>query len=233
MKRIHINVLILIVLALSMSSLFAAERPRLNKYIYNITPYMPDNSPIKNLYIAIDQNDPMMVQKALDEGADINFMDEGEMTPLHVAIQLKKTQVIPILLNAKPSFKRGYDLREVPALAFLIRLNKDNPKKYASVIQSFTDYFDKPLLHIAAIVNDEFAVNELIRQGTDVNLRDKVGNTPLHEAAYYGNLDIVKILLLNGADINAKDKGGTTPLGKARAAGKIDIIQFLQAQGAQ
>ena len=52
----------------------------------------------------------------------------------------------------------------------------------------------------------------LLKNGADVNAKNKDGDTPLHHAARNSNYNTVEVLLKNGADVNAKNKNGDTPL---------------------
>ncbi|KAL5010411.1 hypothetical protein ScPMuIL_012716 [Solemya velum] len=65
----------------------------------------------------------------------------------------------------------------------------------------------------AAAVGDLQAVNQLVKEGVDLNKRDKDGMTPLGIAAFWGYADIVQSLLEAGADVNAANSGSMwTPL---------------------
>ncbi len=57
-------------------------------------------------------------------------------------------------------------------------------------------------LHKAALLGDAEKVKELLKKGTDPNIRDEKGQTPLHIAASGGNVDVVKLFLERGADPN-------------------------------
>lgn len=52
----------------------------------------------------------------------------------------------------------------------------------------------------------------LIKEGADINIKNKLGETLLHEVAKGGNADIVEILLSYGLEVDAKNKRGETPL---------------------
>jgi len=56
------------------------------------------------------------------------------------------------------------------------------------------------------------AVKQAIADGADVNARDGLYGTPLHEAAWKGHKEIAELLITKGADVNAKDDGGLAPL---------------------
>jgi ankyrin repeat protein len=64
-------------------------------------------------------------------------------------------------------------------------------------------------LFLAAGSGNAEAVRFLIRQGADVNARERFGQTALSEAAFYGNVAVIKELLKNGADVNAVGNDGT------------------------
>jgi ankyrin repeat protein len=70
--------------------------------------------------------------------------------------------------------------------------------------------------------------------GSDANLSDKRGHTPLHFAAQQGSLDAARLLLARGAEVDRKDAAGITPLGTAvfNSGGAGDLIQLLRANGA-
>src|SRR5271170_705124 len=52
----------------------------------------------------------------------------------------------------------------------------------------------------------------LLAFGSDVNVRSRAGETPLHIAAKRGRDEAMTLLLTQGADIDAQDKRFRTPL---------------------
>ena len=80
--------------------------------------------------------------------------------------------------------------------------------------------------------NGDFdGVKNLIENGTDVNIQDEYGQTPLHLASESSYLDVVKFLIENGADVNITNNNGT-PLHNACENGHLDIVKFLIENGA-
>jgi hypothetical protein len=78
-------------------------------------------------------------------------------------------------------------------------------------------------------------VNEVIaylRQGTDINVLDEYGFTPLIEAAIADNYDLAKLLIEYGADVNLKDLTGGTALHWAAENNNIRLAQLLLEKGA-
>ena len=66
-----------------------------------------------------------------------------------------------------------------------------------------------------------------LANGTDVNVQDFDGWTPLHWAAMEGHKKIAELLIANGADVNLKNMDGNTPLQYAAMAGQIGIAKLL------
>ena len=69
----------------------------------------------------------------------------------------------------------------------------------------------EPLLE-AAKEGDLSKVEGLIAEGSDVNIADGNGTTPLHFAADRGHIDVVELLISKGANVNAETNGGYSPL---------------------
>ena len=81
-------------------------------------------------------------------------------------------------------------------------------------------------LMAAARGKNKEAVERLIKEGADVNAKDKDnGYTVLLYVAESGNLDMVKHLVKNGADVNAKgSKRNETPLHRAARNGRKAVV---------
>ena len=60
--------------------------------------------------------------------------------------------------------------------------------------------------HEAAINGDIIKIKKYLKQGVDINIRDSINLTFLHEAAKAGHQKLVLFLIENRADINAKDR---------------------------
>ena len=75
-------------------------------------------------------------------------------------------------------------------------------------------------------------IDKLIKNGADVNAKDKDGNTPLMLASFGSlNSDAVKALIKAGANVNAKNNEGLTPLMLA-AIYNPDALKILIKAGA-
>lgn len=100
-------------------------------------------------------------------------------------------------------------------------------------------------LHVASVYGNLEIVKELLNneRGVEINInwKDNLGITALHEASVRCHFDIIKYLIKNGADINFLDNNRYSPLYMAlfyktlrgiSADVKIDCIKLLLDLGA-
>lgn len=80
--------------------------------------------------------------------------------------------------------------------------------------------------------NNANKVEELIKNGADVNARDEKGNTPLHYAAYFGFVDIATKLLDAGAQVDALGLNSMVPLEIAVGKNHAKVVKLLLKKGA-
>ena len=79
---------------------------------------------------------------------------------------------------------------------------------------------------------DHAAVDSLLEQGVDVNIRQGDGATALHWAAHQDDRAMVERLLRAGADVRAANELGVTPLLLACTNGGVAVVEALLAGGA-
>lgn len=76
-------------------------------------------------------------------------------------------------------------------------------------------------------------VNDLLRNGVDVDKRGPEGFTPLMVASGHGHFHIAEILLTAGADVHALEpRMGASALHKAVQSGNPDLVDLLLSHGA-
>ena len=90
----------------------------------------------------------------------------------------------------------------------------------------------KTPLIIATESGNSSAVQQLIKQGANINEPDSNGVTPLMHAIWSGNADVIKQLIELGADIKAKDKNGYNALLHAIDYADYKIVKLLLDKGA-
>lgn len=75
-------------------------------------------------------------------------------------------------------------------------------------------------------------VCDLLGQGTDVDVRDRYGQTAIMLAAHAGYREAVEVLIAHRANLNITAKYGLSALMLAIVAGHADIARLLAKAGA-
>ncbi|XP_078536723.1 BRCA1-associated RING domain protein 1 [Lissotriton helveticus] len=94
------------------------------------------------------------------------------------------------------------------------------------------NYKGETLLHITSIKGDLLAVEDLLKNGGDPNVKDHAGWTPLHEACNHGHVAVVELLLQHRALVNTTGYQNDSPLHDAVKNGHTAIVKLLLAHGA-
>ncbi|XP_029874916.1 BRCA1-associated RING domain protein 1 isoform X2 [Aquila chrysaetos chrysaetos] len=94
------------------------------------------------------------------------------------------------------------------------------------------NYKGETLLHVASIKGDLAAVQQLLKNGADPNVKDNAGWTPLHEACNHGHKEVVELLLQYKALVNTTGYQNDSPLHDAAKNGHASIVELLLLHGA-
>lgn len=88
-------------------------------------------------------------------------------------------------------------------------------------------------LHFAAQQGAATTAAVLLDAGTEVDLADIHGNTPLWTAVFnsQGDGSVISVLRLHGADVRHKNNAGRTPVELARTIANYDVAQFFADLG--
>ena len=156
-------------------------------------------------------------QLLLDYGPDVNLSDDNGETPLHAAAagnseiveRLLQQGSTPLHLAAVFCDSLGSVDEEYDMIFLLL-------KHGANV--NLRDSEGSIPLHTAAAFGEIRFVRKLIFAGSDVNLLDVRGDTPL---------TVVRLLVDNGADLFAVNKQGLTPAMCAKKFGHKEVEQYL------
>ncbi|GFV23098.1 putative ankyrin repeat protein RF_0381 [Trichonephila clavipes] len=152
----------------------------------------------------------MIALEAGKLGEIVNVENNYGQTPLHIAAENGKLNVVECLVN------KGANINAKRSGCTPLQVAADNGE-----------------LDIIKYLLDKDIVKYLVSKDADINAKDKYGRTPLHFAVKSGNLDIVKYLIKNGADVNTKNRYNWTLLHEAAAHdGQLDIVRYLVDKGA-
>ncbi|CAB0036164.1 unnamed protein product, partial [Trichogramma brassicae] len=193
-----------------------------------------------------------VVEKFLELGQDPNCLWQG-YTPLHLTVRRKCKKVAQLLLenNADPNLAnvKGWTL-----LHLLCRRSNEDDYEMAEMLFEFSDKYQPVLidaqdnsgntpLHLALNQPRIFAkmIELLLRRGSDPNVANKDGLTPLHIICKSFDPDmLMKIFLKSNLEldrqvqVDARDKSdaGDSPLHMAlRYEPVVEVIELLLKHG--
>lgn len=83
-----------------------------------------------------------------------------------------------------------------------------------------------------ALPMDVMLNETLIKQGANLEIKDKFGRTVIYDAIVKGLDHIVRLLCTSNAKINIQDKEGKTPLHFAAVHNRLEIARVLIQYGA-
>lgn len=78
-----------------------------------------------------------------------------------------------------------------------------------------------------AALNNNLEGVRLLCQSSNLDKRNRLGETVLHNAAYGGSLEMVQYLVNAGADIAARSNSNTSVLHRAAEAGNLESVKWL------
>lgn len=145
-----------------------------------------------------------IIKVLLSRGADVNSNQDGE-TALLAAVRGGQAETIQLLIE------NGADVHA--------RLPGGVSALHQAVM---TDRAMKTETTLEII-------DQLLREGLEIENRDDDGRTIFHEASFYGRSNLINGLIVRGVNVNAKDNWDDTPLDRACLNGHIDTVRALKA----
>ena len=157
-----------------------------------------------------------IAELCLKHNASVDIQDESGATPLMFAASIDKEGVddvswealgktIEILLRNGASI----DIENKKGQTAVLVAEQVGNVRFIRILQ----YYTTNVKIFEAIKSDNAEeISSLLREGVNVDVRDKEGKSPLIHAAFKGNTTIVGILLEGKADVNIQDNNGNTAL---------------------
>lgn len=204
------------------------------------------------IHRATDKGDIKKVSSFLKAGVDPNLVNEYSSTPLNSAISNGDLKIVSLLVKhgAKVSTKGKFipliqasGIGHLEITSFLIKHGEDvniqagdgytplySGVLSASILES--DFMRKEFQNKGIKVKTKEVVSLLLKNGANVNIKNKDGYTPLHWAH---SVEVASLLLKYGkygtvASVNVQNKYGHTPLHSAKS---VEIASLLLKHGAK
>uniref|UniRef100_K7FQS0 NF-kappa-B inhibitor alpha n=2 Tax=Pelodiscus sinensis TaxID=13735 RepID=K7FQS0_PELSI len=161
-----------------------------------------------------------VIRQAAGDPAFLNFQNNLNQTPLHLAVITEQAEIAESLLKAgcDPEIRdfRGNtplhiacDQGSLRAVSVLTQYCQQH--HLCSVLQS-ANYNGHTCLHLASIQGYLAIVEYLLSLGADVNAQEPCnGRTALHLAVDLQNSELVSLLVKHGADVNKVTYQGYSP----------------------
>ncbi len=192
---------------------------------------MPSQS--QALIDAARKKDIVGIKNALNAGANPDFQDAFNETPLLVSAGLNDIEAVKVLLDA------GANPHGTQNTSPLMRASLRGHIKIVRLFLALGVDPNKPnertgsIALIPAVTNGHIeVVQELLMAGADPNLSNSIlGSTSLIMASGNHNIPIMKMLLAFGADPNMPNKSGLTPF-LVSAKNSIQLMELLLSYGA-
>ena len=161
-------------------------------------------------------------------GGNINVKTSNGSTPLHSAAACGVVGIIDYLLYKKSSLTAvdnynltapHYSIHNFTFTSFvdLMAPRKGHLSRFFVYDNQYTSVDDLHWLDTLV---------KLLHGGSNIDVVDVDGQTPLHIAAHYGLADAVNVLLQMNASMEMKDKNGKTPLEVAFENAPVESEQF-------
>ncbi|XP_035826421.1 transient receptor potential cation channel subfamily A member 1 [Aplysia californica] len=185
-------------------------------------------------------NHTHVMQHLLEHGADIDSRDSVERTPLLLAASKGCWGTVQLLVsNGADVHVKDKNHRNFLHLAIkfggkLEQIGGDFVKDIKN-LQNERDDFGCTPVHYASREGHLLALDDLIRMGAVLNLKNNQKQSPFHFAARYGRYNTCRRLLdsVHGPNIiNETDGSGLTALHIAAQNGHTKVIQLLLERGA-
>ena len=173
----------------------------LEKLIKDDTDLNKQYDNITPINLAAARNDKEMVKFLAEKGADINLEDGYGYTPLIIAIKYRNIGLAKNIIDLKPDLNAICSATGDTPLTYLVNANK-----YGGGADLC--YY-------------------MIKNGADINKKNKEGNTPLMIAAASYSYGIVGVLVNMGADYNIKNKEGKTAIDIASARDDSSALHHM------
>jgi ankyrin repeat protein len=194
------------------------------------------------LLIAVCKGSLPIFKCLVENGADINCVNEKENSSLSIALRLICRDIIDYILEVGK--EKGLNLKKIinknqgrNPLLDVVNLDNDSSSIAEKIIKlgcpldcSGRNNHMSPL-HAAVEQECLDLMRTLLRHGANLKLCDREGHMPIHLCAIYDLDEALGVLLEHGADVNWTAQDGDSCLILAIANGNAGIAKLLVKAG--
>lgn len=175
---------------------------------------MPDEQGTRPLHDAVRFNCLSTVKLLIENGADVNIRDNEHITPIHLALDRQKPDILEFLLKAQ-----RLDLSRCCRGGMTVFHRAVN-KAIEARKSGDEDEMKKMLGFVRALGEHADAKHS-------IDITNKLGSTPLHTAVTHDYDELVRILLKAGALPDFQNTNGYASLHLAVICGHWSVVQSL------
>uniref|UniRef100_A0A5S6Q9I7 ANK_REP_REGION domain-containing protein n=1 Tax=Trichuris muris TaxID=70415 RepID=A0A5S6Q9I7_TRIMR len=159
----------------------------------------------------------------------MGLLEEEEMYRAIVNGDVHTLEQLLTVRGARPEMR--YRSHSIPPLNFaIVRQQLEIARVlllHGASVNQRDCHRKKSALHCAVLTGNLAAVEMLLHEGANPNLRDIDGSTPVHFAAIMDDLRMFTALVEAGGDVEARDGNRRTALLIACALGNLQIVNYL------
>ncbi len=198
---------------------------------------LTDTNGMSALHFSVMEGQIESVKLLLEKGASADLRiahPAGDNFPLHGLNAVELASSLEQNPKAPPEMKEKYSAIANYVSDFLqVATVQSKQEKEQKTVEKTQDQEKLNNTLMAAVQKGDLdVIKQTVKDGADLNIRDKRGRTPLMFAANAGNREITALFLKNGAHLESKSDMGATALMAAVSSHSLETATLLLDQGA-
>lgn len=212
---------------------------------YNVIQNNDDSILREILFNACKTGNKNLVQLLINNGVNLNIIDQRNETPLHwITYYFNKKNAQNKIEIMKLLIQQGININAQNKFGDTVLhgiVTRDDITEFIDAVEllinsgaslNIKNHRNTTPLHYICSTKSNYE-NKIVKIITknkiyiDVNVKNEHGETPLHIACRNGHFYLAKLLIQHGADVNAKNNANQTPLHLACENRKLKIVELL------
>lgn len=185
------------------------------------------------LHVACSWGHKEVAQILLSNGADVNAIKIWGVTPLGMAAECLRPEMMQMLLDHGANIGLVSLARVLSEYREAVGMKLAGYYKHGARLLDTLGSIDASRSAAVEEYEAKFRVvlQRLIAAGADVSVRGEIGESPLHGAALLLHPDVATSLIAAGADVNALDSSSATPLDWALSTQVESVVSTIVEHG--